>query len=304
MRRIPSKSRFTLAACGLAAVTLLLSACSKATEFEYIDEVVEQPANGETNVVVTDENGNSETFTTGTTIGVYVINEDGSVSCQMVEVDEDGNAALPATGQGSTMVAYSPYQEEWGDSAIVTNPVFTVQDNQTKEESYDASDLMIGVSTSKARTRADISPMTFSHMLAKVAIHVVDETGRVNLNAINAELLSLYSSVQVDLLHQAVTTLTDVRTNIRMLSEMTTDWRISSYGIVSPQEVADGTEFYAISLFGNRQTYPIPEGTTLEGGKTYTINMRLTEHGLIPDGWTIGDWDDEAENSIDVKVNN
>lgn len=302
MKRIPSKSQFTLAACGLATVTLLLSACHKATEFEYIDEAVET-VQGETNVVVTDENGNEEAFASGSQIGIYVIAADGSVTYQMVEVDEDGNAALPTSTQGSTIIAYTPYQEAWGEDAIMNNPVFTVQSDQSNEVAYDASDLMIGTSAANAaaaRTRADYNQMAFRHMLAKVAIHVVDETGRIDLNNIKAELLSVNNSVRVDLLHQSVTTIDDSRTHIPMLSEMTTDWRISSYAIVAPQDVAEGTTFFAITLYGNRQSYPIPQGSRLEGGKTYTINMRLTEYGLIPDGWYITDWEDEGERNIEA----
>lgn len=299
MKRIPFLSHTTLAVCGLATVTLLFSACHKATEFEYIDEVIE-PVQGETNVVVTDENGNEEAFASGSQIGIYVIAADGSVAYQMVEVDEDGNAALPTSSQGSTIIAYTPYQEAWGEEAIMNNPVFAVQSDQSNEAAYDASDLMIGTSAATVRTRADYKPLEFRHMLSKVAIHVVDETGRIDLKNIKAELLSVNNSVRVDLLHQSVSTINDSRANIPMLSEMTTDWRISSYAIVAPQDVAEGTTFFAVTLYGNRQNYPIPQASRLEGGKTYTINMRLTEYGLIPDGWYITDWEDEGERNIEA----
>ena len=288
-----------LGACRLACAALLLTACSKATEFEYIDEVV-TPEDDEPTVVVTDENGNETTLPEGAMIGIYVIDSDGNVTLQQVEVDENGNAVLPTTNQGETIVAYTPYQEEWGDSALVTSPTFTVKSDQTTEELYKASDLMIGISGQT--TRASEAPMNFTHMLAKVAIHMVDETGRVKLETIGAELLNVNTSVTVDLLHQRVSTIDSLRASIPMLSKMTTDWRISSYAIVAPQFIGEGTMFFAITLYGNRQLYPIPQASQLEGGKTYTINMRLTEYGLVPDGWYITDWDDTTENDIDVKV--
>ena len=301
MRRIPSSSPIIQAACWLTSVLMLFSACSKQSEFEYIDEAVET-VQGETNVVVTDENGNKEAFASGSQIGIYVIAADGSVTYQMVEVDEDGNAALPTSSQGSTIIAYTPYQEAWGEEAIMNNPVFTIQSDQSNEVAYDASDLMIGKSVATAGTRGYYNRMAFRHMLAKVAIHVVDETGRIDLKNIKAELLSVNNSVRVDLLHQSVSTIDDSRVNIQMLSEMTTDWRISSYAIVAPQDVAEGTTFFAITLYGNRQNYPIPQDCRLEGSKTYTINMRLTEYGLIPDGWYITDWEDEGEKNIDIEL--
>ena len=299
MKRIQSLSQFMQTVCLLSYAVLMTTACHNATEFVYIDEEVE-PTEGEPNVVVTDENGNETTLPAGSVIGVYVIDEDGNVTLQDVEVDENGNAVLPTSNQGETVIAYTPYQEEWGDSALVTIPTFTVESNQTSEENYTASDLMVG-STSQT-TRAAEGGMTFQHMMAKVAIHVVDETGRVNLQAISAELLNVNGSVKVDLPHQTVSTIDSLRTNIPMFSEMTTDWRVSSNAIVAPQMVAEGTTFFAITLYGNRQTYPIPQESTLESGKTYTINMRLTEQGLLPDGWYITDWDDAEERNIDVKV--
>lgn len=299
MKRFLSLSQFTQGACLLACAALLLTACSKATEFEYIDEVVTSD-DDEPTVVVTDENGNETTLPEGAMIGIYVIDSDGNVTLLQVEVDENGNAVLPTTNQGETIIAYTPYQEEWGDSALMTMPAFTVESNQTTEELYRASDLMIGISGQ--HTRAAEAPMRFIHMLSKVAIHVVDETGRVKLESISAELLNVNNSVTVDLMHQHVSTIDSLRASISMLSEMTTDWRISSYAIVAPQFIGEGTTFFAITLYGNRQLYPIPQASQLEGGKTYTINMRLTEHGLILDGWYITDWDDTTENDIDVKV--
>ena len=297
MRRIPSSSTIIQATCWLTSVLMLFSACSKQSEFEYIDEEVintdETP-----NVTVTDENGNETTLTPGSTIGIYVVGEDGNVTLQQVEVDENGNAILPTSNQG-TVIAYTPYQEEWGEEALTSNPIFTVESDQTTQERFQASDLMIGSTNQTTRATSNES-MTFHHTLARVAIHIVDETGRVDLTCIGAELLDVCNSVHVDLAHQAVTTIEDARANISMLSEMTTDWRISSYAIVAPQFVADGTEFFTVTLYGNCQKYPIPEAVTLEGGKTYTINMRLTEHGLLPDGWYITDWDGQEERDIDV----
>lgn len=297
MKRNPSLTRLVPAlACGL----LLTTACHRQSEFEYIDEVVVPESTDEPNVTVTDEDGNETTLPSGSTIGIYVIGEDGTVTLQQVEVDEDGNAILPATGEGQTVIAYTPYQEEWGDSALVTTPTFTVEPAQTTLETYAASDLLIG--KTGETTRAAEGGMTFQHTMAQVAIHVVDETGRVNLNHLNAELLDLEGSVSVELINQKVNTIPGNRKNIQMLSEMTTDWRISSYAIVAPQSVPEGTEFYAITLYGNRETYPIPQASELEGGKTYTINLRLTAHGLIADGWSITDWNTESEQDIDVKI--
>jgi len=296
MKRIPFFSILTL-----ATAIWLLSACSKQSEFEYIDDVVVVPNDKEQpNVTVTDENGNETTLPQGSVIGVYVVDENGNVTLTQAEVGEDGNAVLPASAGGS-MIAYSPYQEDWGEDAITTEPVFTVKEDQRSNDAFEACDLIVGTTAGVTRAPSE-GGIAFRHMMAKVAIHVVDETGRVDLSHIGARLLGVYGSVKVNLAKQSVTTLEEDKLVIPMYSELTTDWRISSYAIVPPQSIADGTPFFVITLYGNPQTYPIPEAATLEGGKTYTINMRLTEHGLIPDGWYVTDWDEQSEQDIDINL--
>lgn len=302
MKRFPFSSHYIKAVCALAGVLVLTAACSKQSEFEYVDDVVVVPEESEQpNVVVTDENGNEATLPTGSSIGVYVVDENGDVVYTEVEVDENGNAVLPASSEGGQVIAYTPYQEEWGDDAIFEEPEFTVVTDQTEMDAFTASDLMIGSTAGVTRAPAE-GGISFNHMMAKVAIHVVDETGRVDLSHIAAGLLDVETSVRVNLPRQQVTTIEGHKADIPMYSEMTTDWRISSYAIVAPQAVSEGATFFTITLYGNRQTYPIPEAATLEGGKTYTINMRLTEHGLILDGWQVTDWDEESEQDLDIKA--
>lgn len=301
MKRILSYSLLIAVLAGC----MMMTACSEPNEFEYVDEeITADNGNDQPSVTVTDENGNTSTLPSGNTIGVYVVDGDGNVSLQQVEVDENGNTVLPASTEESTMIAYTPYQEEWGEDAIVNHPDFTVESNQSTEDAYNASDLMIGTTKTEATTRATTNgSMTFRHMLAKVAIHIVDETGRVDLTRIAAELLYVKNCVTVDLAHQQVETKDDSQSNVQMCWEMTTDWRISYYAIVAPQAIAEGTDFFAVMLYGNREINPIPEAATLESGKTYTISMRLTEHGLIPEGWYITDWNEENERNIDININ-
>ena len=296
MKRFPSLSLLALVLlCGLTA-------CSKQEEFEYTDDTVEQDKQVP-NVVVTDENGNTSALPAASTIGVYVIDGDGNVTLQQVEVDENGHAVLPTSNQNTTMIAYTPYQEQWGEEAMSEEKEFTVQDDQSTEAGYWASDLMIGTMQTGETTRAAAEgSMTLNHVMAKVAIHIIDETGRIDLTRIGATLLNVKGSVMVDLPHQQVNTMDDSHCDISMRWEMTTDWRISYYAIVAPQSVAEGTEFFAVTLYGNHENHPIPEAATLEGGKTYTINMRLTEHGLIYDGWSITGWEEESERNIDINT--
>lgn len=276
----------------------LLSSCSKQAEFEYIDEA---PESGVSVITVAGEDGNESLLAKGSVIGVYVTGVDGSVTLRRSVVGEGGEAALPSPASGVSvgMVAYTPYKEDWGDAALYDGALFTVASDQSTSEGYRDSDLMIGSAGQMTRATSG-SSVTLHHVLARVAIHIVDETGGINLDDIGTELLNVNNAVTVNLSEQSVSTISSLREDIRMYSGVRTDWRVSSYAIVAPQTVTEGTSFYAVTLYGSRQIYPIPATVSLEGGKTYTINMRLTTLGLILDGWSIADWIEEDELNLEI----
>ena len=292
MIRRPSLSRFAVGACCLVSAAWLTAACRKPAEFVYVDDEEEQ----ETEVVVVDEEGRESALPEGATIGVYIVDEDGNVSLQQVEVDEDGNAVLPAS-EGGTVIAYTPFQEDWGEDAILTSPVFTIADDQSTAAGYNASDLMIG--TSGSSTKAGEDAFSFSHMLAKVVVNIIDDIGLSDLGKTRVTLLNVYTRVTVDLLKQQVSTIQIGQGDILTLLQTATSWRVSCYGIVAPHAMEEGVPFFSVNLFGDTpQTFPLPQDVTLESGSTFTFNLRLTEQGLIPDGWFITDWDNQEEEEI------
>ena len=296
MRYFPSISYNKLTSCLAIAIALLLSACSDSNDFVYIDD----DENGEMSFVLSDENGNAQVIPSGTQIGIYMIGNDGTTTFQQVKVDEDGNIILTASARGKQIVAYSPYQEEWGEDVLATAPVFQVQTDQSSLSSYNASDLMIGSAvTTSDETNASIS---FQHMMAKVVIHIIDDSGVIDLQQVSAELLNVFNSVNVDIKNVKVTTIEETTTDIQMYPEMVTDWRLSSYAILPPQTIAANTDFFAITVYGVRQVYALPEPVLLGGGQTYTINMRLTDQGLVLDGSYVTDWEEESAKTIDVKT--
>lgn len=296
MKRFAFFSQSARVACWLTVAAVLLAACSQPDEYHEEDVASGTQSSA---VTVTDENGNQTTFLNGTAIGVYVIGEDGSVTLQMVSVGGDGYATLPAAKAGYRVIAYTPYQTDWNTSALDEQPVFTVQSDQSNQSQYNASDLMMGTIDPSAAT--DNSSLRFQHKLARVAIHTVDETGRMELDQISVKLHSVKNSVNVDLRNQTVTTIDERHSDILMLSTSTTDWRISSYAIVAPQTITEGTTFVTVMLFGVNYTFPMPQTTTLEGGQTFTMNVRFTLDGLILEGWHITDWNDGEERNIEIE---
>lgn len=277
----------------MAAVVLALAACQKSDEFVYTDEDTSEGTS--VDVVVADDEGNKTSLPSGTAMGIYVTDTEGGVTCQQMVVDGNGQIVIPLTTGYASVVAYCPFQPEWGTDAMTNHPVFEVQVDQSDDNGYKASDLMMG--TMATDTRSTVG-MVMKHMLVKVAVHVVDETGQVDFTRLGARLVNVNNSVLVDLEHVSVETLAENRSDVRMNVEVRTDWRMSAYAIVAPQTVQEGRTLFTVTMGGSKQRYLVPQTTEMEGGKTYTFNVRLTDDGLIPDGNYVTDWDEENENDL------
>ena len=279
----------------LLGLLLTCASCSDPKEFEYNDD----DYNTEEKVVVnvTDPNGEEEAITAGTKMAAYVMGEDGTYELVEVEVGQDGSFVLPTSAQ--QIVAYSPIQEEWGIEAMTEPQLFSVQSDQTTEENYEESDLMIGTLGLMRSTTQD---MQFSHKLAKIVIHIMDETGANDFEQCGITLRDMSNTVLVDLSKQAVTTAEDAVADIKMLPYSVTDHRISLRAIVAPQTKLAGDQFIVFINGEHGIRYSIPQDAELQGGKTYSFSMRLTESGLVYEGSSISDWKDEGENELDIKV--
>ena len=86
-----------------------------------------------------------------------------------------------------------------------------------------------------------------------------------------------------------------------MLPETASDWRYTCSAIVAPQSLKQGTPFFSVTLSGDSpQVFGLPEDASLESGSTFTLNLRLTQQGLIPNGWSVTDWEYGEDQSISI----
>lgn len=274
------------AVCCLTVMLLSFTACEDAEEF-----VEDETAATTVTYTLTNDDGSAVTLAKGWKIGVFVTDSDGKTTAMSGTVGENGQTVLPASAQNGSVTMYSPWQEAWKSEAFSTAPSFSVQDDQSTAAGYQASDLMMGYAAAGSRT------VTMKHLLARVVVHIIDETGQMDFAHAAVSLPSMLGTVSVDLPQRRVTT-QNVYSQVLMHAYAATDHRLSAEGIVVPQTVAAGAPLFALRLYGSLHTSAATKQVTLQSGMTYTFTMRLTEYGLIPDGSSITDWESDREETL------
>lgn len=304
MKGIPSISQYGLTTL-LAGITMMLSACSSSNE-EYKWESWETTGN-EATVSVQTENGGSELLEAGTTLGIYVVNEDGSVTWVNATVDQYGNVILPPEALTGKTIVYTPVQPGWGMAAFSSTPSFYVKPDQSDEDDYENSDLMIGTvtaSTAAARafTRASTSVnITLKHMMAKVIINIVDDTGIMDFRSASMNLLHMKNGVTVSLPEQSVTTIENSISDIEMQAYSITDRRLSMRAIVAPQTKEAGEELFELVIPGSRRLCVLPSEAVITAEQAYVYQVRYTEDGPVLESSYITNWD-SAEEEADFTI--
>ena len=285
----------------LTAVTVLaVAACGSSEEYKWDPWDVSQ--NQIASVNITQEDGTTEELKTGSTIGIYVIDGNGAVSLVTATVDANGNIQLPPEAFDGRVIAYSPVQPGWNTGTFNGTPLFEVQPDQSIQADYDASDLMIGTATmTTAATRSASMELSLKHMLARVMVNVVDETGSLDTENTSMRLLRMAGSVYVSLSAMKVTTVENSSLDIDMLPYSMTDRRITMIAIVAPQTIQEGADLFEFSMAGSHRKATMTSTETLEGGKTFVFQMRYTDEGLVPDGSYVADWEVD-DNDIDLNI--
>ena len=303
MKGIPSISQYALPTL-LTGIAMMLTACGSSEEYKW--ESWEATGN-EAIVSVQQEDGTSEPLEAGTTLGVYVVNDDGTVTWVNATVDQYGNVVLPPEALTGKTVVYTPVQAGWGLAAFTGTPSFYVKADQSDDDDYDASDLMIGTATTKtaavrAFTRAGTSiSLSLKHMMAKVIIHVVDETGIMDFRTASLSLLRMKNGVTVSLPQQSVSTIDNSVSDIEMQAYNITDRRLSMRAIVAPQTKKAGEELFELTVPGTRRSCVLPSDAVITAEQAYVYQVRYTVDGPVLESSYITNWD-SAEEEADFTI--
>lgn len=221
---------------------------------------------------------------------------------------------FPQNGNGVDIFAVYPF----GLTTDVTDEAveFSVNSNQSTDENYKASDLMVGAPASNpvARTASSIA-LQFKHCLSKININISAGAG-VSENDLQGATVTIYTvtndatfNVQTGLV-TAVESQGQVASPFVSLGALTVtedEGPIGMSGIIIPQEIPAGSRFIMISTTNGQTTtnyaYSLPTNENVikfEAGKAYTYNITVKKSGLTVNGTSITDWDNGGSTNGDA----
>lgn len=222
--------------------------------------------------------------------------------------------SLAVTGKGGTLssddveipeapdqyefFAYSPYDSGWND-VLESLKEFSVKSNQSLVEDYRASDLMFADAVEKKSGKYEA---VFAHQMARIVVHVTDRTGSFDLTDASAALHDLKTSMLILLSNSTV------QTDGRSVADITChlldsrDRRASFAALVPPQNPSDEKLALTLHLGQSNYEFTIPDMTVLKQGLSYICSMSMTDRGLVLEGSSVSDWDDDGGSLIVVPV--
>lgn len=206
--------------------------------------------------------------------------KDGSaITALSLYYPEDGSTAytLSALCKGSgDAVAAVPLDDPVSPATTVD---FTVEDDQSSDGNYKASDLLYAYHAGIASTdRATPQALTFRHMMARVIIEVKSASevtfSRVTLNGVSRTATVTPMSVPHELLSTTAS-----KNVVKVYSGSDTSTSLTCYALVPPQVLSAATNNLVVVEYdnGSEQTknFKLSRDLLLSGGYVYTLKITL-----------------------------
>ena len=309
----------------LASAAITLAACSSEEEnvqtwngeirLSYVDVIQTratqeiQPdafVSGETLDVFIYENATSPQTTYDNPLK-YTTNEDGSLTAPSTQY-------YPQNGNGVNIFSVYPTGTATDDEIKNNSEIsFEVSENQTDDEDYKASDLMVGKPDggNPVEKTASSVQLKFWHCLSKININIEAGAG-VDVNDLVGATVTIYTGTNAatfnieDALGQrqgkwvtALESQGQTAGSFVIAGELSASGNNAFVGlsaIIIPQNIPTGNPF--IRIDARNQTsyaYSLPtivNSIEFDSGKVYTYNLTVKKSGLTLDGASINNWDD------------
>ena len=197
-----------------------------------------------------------------------------------------------------------------GTNVNATNVAFAVESDQSEEDAYKASDLMVGAPANNpvSKTSGTVQ-LTFKHCLSKININISAGDGitETDLQGATVTILNTTTGGTFNVQTGEVTAngaqaaATPITAGTLEVREDTGVQGISA--IIVPQTVSAGRQFISIRYGGDQQTpatelfYTLPQAADVDfaAGYSYTFNITAKKSGLTLDGSTITNWQDYGD---------
>lgn len=188
------------------------------------------------------------------------------------------NLSEDESGYGYTFIGYYPVPTTTADANGYI--VFTVKSDQSTQEAYAASDLLISGTTVE---RGKDVTFRFVHSMARIMVTLTAGEGVTQeaVNTATVRIKNMRINSQVNLWYSSISAPPDpVNDDITPLPSATSPGTF--YAIVPPLQTLDaGRDWIEVTVDGQTFTYKVPgsDNLTLFQGQTTRVNLTLTSSG-------------------------
>lgn len=252
--------------------------------------------------IVEDENEQTSTLPSGSSFGVFVFADNNyAVALANAHLIMGGGTISRADAssgfslsEGIGICAYSPYSEVWDEVDVTEALPFSIASNQRTQSAYEANDLLVAPFTYINNGKATLS---FRHVMAKVSVCVIDETGKYNLSQSEVELPEQPSGIKVNLISGKTEAVDNETLAVSAFMGNSNADTLRAMAILPPATIVAGRTVFTFEINGQPFSYAAPQTEEWESGKDHIYEMKLTENGLIPTGNRVIDWESGNEDT-------
>ncbi|MGM9697550.1 MAG: fimbrillin family protein [Prevotella sp.] len=295
----------------VTAIGTMVAACSSRDDYSLNndDNVIRLKANIDgMNVRAAGSSGDLQNtmFYDGEEVNVYI--SDAGTDQKVDGISGDYLTYIADDNWGLTTTE-SPLYPESGTVNIYaihpstidkTSTTFSVQDNQSTEANYRASDLMSATELNVPKTYGSIE-LTFSHCLSKVIVNI--DFGDTGLSAQGLDMMQINNIYKtVDITHNSTNgiVLGSNLTNkgsvaFDIVGDGVLDYSGGWTAIVIPQTIPAGTKLFSFLVSGS-STFECITDTDIElkPGFQYTFTLKLDLSGVAVSYYYMNNWQNDT----------